>query len=526
VFFLGLIKMNQRMMKNGRLLLAGVLCATAVSGAQAQAWRYGVLTDTQGAGAYPEVSTRLMAPVVDRFVNEHQVDMLLSVGDLTDYGYRSENDIWLQTAQPLYDAGIPVYVTRGNHDVKAEAITVTPDPGGFGDIDVRDTTIWDEQIPVPANPTIVQGPGASSYFAYENMFAINVDLYGATPSELIGWLTNTALPAAAVSGAEHRVLVQHETYFGKARGGVLAADPSLELQLLAGMSQAGIDTIYVGHDHQYSRSVGVDPNGEVLLNHIVAGSNSEKYYRYEEAPGPNEGQAVQINDRVSYSIVDVDGPMIAFSHYTSDAPDPNTTDPWTPNWVLSDKMVFMTNGDQYFVPAGDAFAGLTSASDQGTAATITAGVNAAFQSQATDPDPGDGPAVDVDMGAIVNFGWIEGDAQVVGDILILDGLADDPAGTLSDAFTLQLTYDPAQVTDESKLVLAYFDPATDQWVPATQGNLALLGDSGVDEAGNYVWATLDHNASGTRLAVVEVPEPASLATLGLGGLALLRRRRA
>lgn len=512
--------------KRSALLLAAATLSLAAADASANGFRYGVLTDTQGAGAYPDVSTRLMAPVVDRFINTHNVDMLLSVGDLTDVGSTQENQLWLQTAKPLYDAGIPVYITRGNHDVKTEATFPAEDPL-FGPVDLRETTIWDNDIPVPNNPTIVQGPGASSYFSYENMFVINVDLYGAAPSQLIGWLQGVALPAAATSGTDHRVLVQHETYFGKARPGVLAADPATELALLDGMAQAGIDTIYAGHDHQYSRSVAVDPDGNVLLNHIVAGSNSEKYYRFEEAPGPNEGQAVQINERVSYSIVDVDGPMIAFSHYTSDAPDYTTTDPWTPNWILSDKTVFMTNGDQFFVPAGESFAGLSSASDAGTTAKIMDGNNDTFRSQTTDPDPGKTP-VDVDFGAVVNFGWVDGatDARVIGDILVLDGLADDPAGTLADSYTLKISYDDAQVGDESLLMLMMFDASANRWIPATDGNLSDPAAHSVDTDANYVWATLDHNASGTRLGVVAVPEPSSLALLGLGAACIIRRRRA
>ncbi|MFW6337150.1 MAG: PEP-CTERM sorting domain-containing protein [Phycisphaeraceae bacterium] len=366
------------------------------------------------------------------------------------------------------------------------------------------------------------------------MFSISIDVAGAPPDQLIGWLQGVALPAAAASGTDHRVLVQHEPYFGKARQHVLGGEDELQLSLIKGMSEAGVDAIYHGHDHQYSRSVAVDEEGDVLLNHIVTGSNSEKYYRFEETPNKYEGPAVQINDRVSYSIVDVDGPMVAFNHYTSFAPDPSTTDDWTPEWELSDRMVYMTNGDQYYVEPGGSFAGLESTSENGTVAAITAGTNTEFDSQMTDPDPGDGPAEEVEFGAVVNFGWIDGEenARTFGDILVLDGLANDPVGVESETYTLELSYDESEVADESLLMLAYFDEDAGEWKRATEGNLPTSSElaslsvleDGVDTEENYVWAELNHNASGTQFAVVAVPEPTTLVIFGLGGLALLRRR--
>lgn len=510
--------------------------ASGVSADAGEAWRYGVLADTQGAGAYPDVSTRLMAPVVDRFINAHQVDMLLSVGDLTDRGSRPENELWLDTAKPIYDAGIPLYATRGNHDIKTDAFTVVDDPGDFGPTNVHDTTIWDDQIPVPNNPTMGNGPGASSYFQHRNLFAVQIDLYGATPTELIGWLQGEALVAAVESDAEHKVLFQHAPYFGKGRPGVLAGDAGGQRSLLEGMAAAGIDTIYTGHDHQYSRSVALNPEGEVLLNHLVVGSNSEKYYRYEEAPGPNEGQAVQVNDRVSYSIVDVDGPMVAFSHYTSAAPDPGTTEAWTPEWELTDRMVYMSGGDQYYVEANGSFTGLESSSENGTRAAITAGTNSAFETRFTEPDEGDGDPVRVELGAVVNFGWLDGeeDPRVLGDILVLDGLANDPVGAESDTYTLKMYYDDSGITDETSLVLAFLDESSDTWKQATEGNFPMAPQVaslsglayGVNTEENYVWAELNHNASGTQFAVVPLPAGAPLMLSGLGGLALLGRGRA
>jgi hypothetical protein len=220
-----------------------VACLVALGANAFAGWSYGVLTDTQGAGQYPLVSTRLMEPVVDRFVNHHGVDMVMSVGDLTDAGGPAEFDLWRQTAAPIYNAGIPIYATRGNHDVKNETEIPVVDPL-FGPVDIRDTAIWDSKMTELSAPGLIQGPGASYMFSHNNAFFMAVDLYGAAPSELIGWLQSTALPAAAASGAEHKVLYQHEPYlrqgpFRRAVGGSRVWSCSCS----SGMSAAGVDTI-------------------------------------------------------------------------------------------------------------------------------------------------------------------------------------------------------------------------------------------------------------------------------------------
>ncbi|MGE9269563.1 MAG: choice-of-anchor I family protein, partial [Verrucomicrobiales bacterium] len=421
-----------------------------------------------------------------------------------------------------------MYIQRGNHDIKTESVSVVTDPS-FGSVGVSDSAIWDAQFPLPENPTLVEGPGTCYYFTFNNLFVVSMDLYGVAPTELIGWLISEALPAAAVSGTEHRVLVQHAPYFGKGRDGVLqgeSGDPDLELSLLQGMAQAGIDTILVGHDHQYSRSVALDPDGNVLLNHILVGSTSEKYYSFEMPEGENEGQIVQMNDRVSYCVVDVDGSNVVFSHYSSEAPDPNTTDAWTPQWVLSDRLVFSTEGDRFFVEPNGDFSGLSSTSPNGTEVTIVSGTNDVFVSQMTEPDDGTTAEL-VEFGALVDFGWIDGssDTRVLGDVLVLDGLANEADGKESELYRLEMTYPETSGVDESTLALAVFDPASGAWMDARLGNIfdspespAALAEAGVDPTQNKVWAELNHNADGARFAVVSRPSsstsPIRLTRLG------------
>ena len=135
---------------------------------------------------------------------------------------------------------------------------------------------------------------------------------------------------------------------------------------------------------------------------------------------------------------------------------------------------------------------------------------------------------------MVNFGWRdgEGDSRVIGDILVLDGLANDPVGAQSETYMLKMHYDDTGIDDETSLVLAFLDEASNTWKQASSGNLPMAPQVaslsglayGVNTEENYVWAELNHNASGTQFAVVPIPAPVLLMLSGLGALAALGRR--
>ncbi|WP_018410677.1 metallophosphoesterase [Methyloversatilis thermotolerans] len=476
-----------------------------------------------------------MQPVVDRFVNSHDIDLVISIGDLTERGTAAEFETWKQTAQPLIDAGISVYATRGNHDVKAESTTPGIDPL-LGPSDYRGTSIWSAALPGMSAPTVVAGPGASYSFSYNNTRFVALDLYGALPSELIGWVTSQEK-----GSNEHMFVYAHEPFFGRAREGVLEDSP-LRMQILAQLGANGADAYLSGHDHQYSRSAAVDGK-DVLLHHIVSGSNAEKYYRFENEfnDGEEVGVALTSNE-VGYSIVDIDGPFVTFTHYSATPPaSSNYDETWVPEWRVADRTTFSTNGKSYGIGVGESYAGLKSEIAAGngfvgTAAEIVAGENLDGRSVTTQPDSG--PGITQQLGNIVNFGWMTKTHDLASDILYLGGM-DDKLDNIADPFVLTLSYDEGQVLDEALLRLMY--QLDGKWVLAVEANSEGtvtfvagawqagygLGTYGVDTATNVVWAVVDRNG---RFAVAAVPEPSALALM-LGGLVVLvplaaRRRRA
>lgn len=506
------------------LVLGAILCTAPV---QAESFRFGIMNDTQGAGPSSTngVSTRLMEPVVARMVYEHEIDMLIHVGDLTELGSSIEFDQWLTTASPLHDANIKVYPIRGNHDVKSEIEITAYDPL-FGEVLIEDTAIWDSKFPYldPASPSysVERGPGASYAFTYENTRFVALDIYGAVPVQVINWLTSQQK-----GDAEHFFIYTHQPLFGRASEGTVGDDP-LRLQLFLAMANNGAEAYFSGHDHQYSRSAAVF-EGNYLMQHYVLGSNAEKYYRFEY--GINEGEEVgfkQINDQVGYSIVTIDGVFVTIEQYMSDPPD--ASDPyqvWIPNWYLADQINYSTNGNIYAVEAGDSYAGLSSDSPVGfgfigTSGQILAGSNDTFETLLTTPEEGGIPE-EVVYGNQVNFGWRlkdalknydgddnrddnDDDSALVSDIMSLDGMANIP-NSQTDVFVLAMSYDTSLVKNKDEMEIRLACNLNHEWEEAVEGNVGgddnfvegawdasyELGTHGVDVETDTVWAVLNHN---------------------------------
>lgn len=511
-----------------------VFAAPAAANPASTRWSFGLLTDTQGGGDPRGVSVRLMQPVVDRFVNSHDIDLLISIGDLTEDGTAGEFDTWKQAAQPLFDAGISFYATRGNHDVRAESTLAGMDPL-LGPSGYRGTDVWSAAFPGLSAPAVVAGPGASYAFTYNNTRFVSLDMYGALPSQLIGWVTSQQK-----GSNDHMFVYAHEPFFGRAREGVLG-DDALRLQILGQLGANGADAYFSGHDHQYSRSAAV-AGQDVLLHHIVAGSNAEKYYRFEnEFNNGEEVGAALVSNEVGYSIVDIDGPFVTFTHYSATPPaSSNYDETWLPEWRVADRTTFSTNGDSYGIGVGESYAGLKSTIAAGngfvgTEAEILAGENLDGRSVTTEPDSG--PGITQQLGNIVNFGWMATKDGLVSDVLYLGGM-DDNLDNVADPFVLTMSYDETLAGDESMLRLMY--ELNGRWVVAAEASTEGMptfvagewlagygiGTYGVDTAANEVWAVIDRNG---QFAVAAVPEPSAVALM-LGGLVVLvplaaRRRR-
>jgi hypothetical protein len=72
--------------------------------------------------------------------------------------------------------------------------------------------------------------------------------------------------------------------------------------------------------------------------------------------------------------------------------------------------------------------------------------------------------------------------------------------------------------------IGYITDAYETMLPAVQFSAAPLIETGIPTSPNAIWATVDDVTVGQLPS--PVPEPATFAALGLGALALIRRRKA
>jgi len=255
-----------------RLVFISFLFAVvSLAGCAEPRWRFIVTGDSRGGDN--GVNTAILSELADEVV-KRQVDFAIFSGDLVK-GYvdqaalESQLNTWRNTMQPVYDAGIGVYVVRGNHDV-GEPAGVTAWNNVFGDM--------------PDN-----GPAGEKNLTYsvthKNALIISLDQYIRLRRVNQAWLDSQL----AANTRPHIFVFGHEPAFKASHEDCLDDYVAERDAFWASIEEAGGRTYFCGHDHFYNHARVDDDPAASYLRSKTAGSNDIHPVR-SQSPTPLEAK--------------------------------------------------------------------------------------------------------------------------------------------------------------------------------------------------------------------------------------------
>ncbi len=239
------------------------------------AWRFAVTDDSRAAGPAAAkangVSTLALGTIANDIVTQG-VDFVLFPGDMvtgeTDdaAALSSMLDTWVETMAPVYNSGIPVYVTRGNHEYNPRAY------GAANSVDPSRQTFLDHFSYLPHD-----GPegekGLTWSITHKNVKIVGFDQYAKRTSSYDNRLyapgsnqgqmmSSWVLDQVNGSEAPLTFVIAHEQIWPTAsHPDCFANDPDSRDALVHALAQHN-GAFLAGHDHRYVRGYVSNPQGD------------------------------------------------------------------------------------------------------------------------------------------------------------------------------------------------------------------------------------------------------------------------
>lgn len=310
------------------LILLFCFVSTITTSANAQEWKFGVMSDTQWPTSpdhkNPSGTAINIANHLNREFLRHGVKFVVQVGDLTDAGSTdlTEMDARATFAQALYNAGIGFYPLRGNHETSAAAgqefakiFPQTQDgrnnrtpswawityPTAIPPYPVAPAPVPDDftvglgfNSPTSIDPNYL---GLTYSFDYANARFILLDTF--TVQNISCNLLETQQPWITDRlhnrpGNTHAFVFSHKglitenhtdiafTGPGKCNGSSSNSNPSVKIpqqnDFMGSLYQNKVHIFMGGHDHMHNRAIVTSPDGTSRVQNIIAASNSYKFY--------------------------------------------------------------------------------------------------------------------------------------------------------------------------------------------------------------------------------------------------------
>lgn len=335
-------------------------------------WRFIVTCDSRGQtnGIQVTILSELVKEITSR-----DVDFVLFPGDLVS-GYVTDGPgefeaqlrAWVQIVKPVYDAGIGVYVCRGNHDIM-DVWGRNPRP----DVDPDDNfaTRWlnvfgNELFPQQKLPD--NGPAGEKYMTYsvahKNALVVSLDGYAGIKHDTVNRVNQKWLEAQLSTNTKpHVFITTHEPAFKALHADCLDNWPAERDMLWTSIRNAGGRVFLCGHDHFYDHARVIDEDGDPgndIHQYIVGTAGATLYSWSPPYNGNNSSYTIEQQHHaqgygyVLVEVNDLDATLTWMERNTMDLNIPGSYKPresWS--YVVTPKLlVVRPNGGEKLTTAG------------------------------------------------------------------------------------------------------------------------------------------------------------------------------
>ncbi|WP_303852304.1 metallophosphoesterase [Seleniivibrio woodruffii] len=529
----------------------------------ANAWKFGIISDTQWTkdddGENPASCAVDIINALNSSFVEHGVKFVLHVGDLTDdgrntftanntktgltytYSVADAMGIRARYAQELYNNGIGFFPMRGNHDDSQSAAiefnnyfpqTTTgehnvtsvqtaayaaqnPDTSYLPDIKRTKTTSFDMGSSFSSPSTALNGLSYS--FDYDNVRFVILDTFTGTDGTVYPVTSQQSWINSVLSSRQtgtHAFVLSHKGLMTQDHTDIIfGSNPSATTpgqdEFITSLSNNKVKYYINGHDHMHDRSYVYTHDGATAkVTQLVTASDSSKFYTPAN-PSNDQTYCSGLRQKlisqelygIGYYIVTVDGEHVTFEYYSapSYSADSITTTPAL-RFAKKETFGYSLKGTDFLIAYGASYNTVDLTSTGGTRAKIIDGRNANVASDLA------GRRFNVE----VNAGFYSADDATSSDILSLRGMDYTMGSTVTDVFTLSMSYTDTSITDadinDQTFGLAKLNDngVWENAVIANSGGKAefvkgewtdgyTLGTWGVDTTSKTVWAVINSN---------------------------------
>jgi hypothetical protein len=346
-------------------------------------WKFIVTCDSRG------YTNGINQIILNELVNEilsQDVDFLLFPGDLvTGYasigpvGFEAQLKEWVRITEPVYNAGIGVYISRGNHEVMdIWGYGIRPDIDPYDNHATRWLNVFGNDL-YPEQKLPDNGPAAEKYMTYavthKNAFIVSLDQYAGINHEEVHKINQKWLDAQLTANIKpHIFITGHEPAFRALHSDCLDNRPLERDAFWESLRNAGCRTYFTGHDHFYDHARIDDGDGDPdndIHQLIIATAGAPTYSWSGPYAGNNSYYTIEQlyhSENYGYVLVEVDGFNVTLTwmqRHTNDLEIPGIYQPeevglalpggkWS--YTVTPKPVIISpNGGENLTTAGPCF---------------------------------------------------------------------------------------------------------------------------------------------------------------------------